>query len=58
MMKFLGVITNDSSDVQEKGQGQWSKVKVTEAKAQFSRFRTVTPVWSHIWWWNDAQSLK
>ena len=21
------------------------------------RFRTVTPVWIHIWWWNDAQSL-
>ena len=24
---------------------------------QFSRFRTITPVWIHIWWWNDAQSL-
>ena len=23
----------------------------------FSRFRTVTPVWIHIWRWNDAQSL-
>ena len=22
-----------------------------------SRFRTVTPVWIQIWWWNDAQSL-
>ena len=22
-----------------------------------SCFRTVTPVWIHIWWWNDAQSL-
>ena len=21
------------------------------------RFRTVTPVWIHIWWWNDAYSL-
>ena len=22
-----------------------------------SRFQTITPVWFHIWWWNDAQSL-
>ena len=21
------------------------------------RFRTVTPVWIHIWWWNDTYSL-
>ena len=34
-----------------------SKVKVTEVKSQLSRFQTVTPVWIHIWWWNDAQSL-
>ena len=26
-------------------------------KTQLSRFRTVTAVWIHIWWWNDAQSL-
>ena len=44
IMKFSGVITNDSSDVHAKGQGQRSKVKVTEAKAQCSRFRTVTPI--------------
>ena len=25
---------------------------------QIRRFRTVTPVWIHIWWWNDAYSLK
>ena len=31
-----------------------SKVKVT---TQLNRFRTVTPVWIHIWWWNDAYSL-
>ena len=30
------------------------KVKVT---AQLNRFRTVTPVWIHIWWWNDTYSL-
>ena len=34
-----------------------SKVKVTEVNTQLSRCRTVTPVWIHIWWWNDAQSL-
>ena len=34
-----------------------SEVKVTEAKTQFSRFRTVTPVWIHIWWCNDSQSF-
>ena len=34
-----------------------SKVKVTEVMTPFSRFRTVTPVWIHIWWWNVAQSL-
>ena len=31
------------------------KVKVTEVMTPFSRFRTVIPVWIHIWWWNDAQ---
>ena len=34
-----------------------SKVKVTEVKTPSSRFRTVTPVWIDIWWWNDAQIL-
>ena len=56
-MKFSGVITNDRSDVHAKGQRQRSKVKVTEVMTPFSRFRTVTPVWIHIWWWNDAYSL-
>ena len=40
-----------------KGQGHRWKVKVTEVITQLSRFRTVTPVWIHMWWWNDAQSL-
>ena len=40
-----------------KGQGQRSKVKVTEVITQLNSFRTVTPVWIHIWWWNDAYSL-
>ena len=57
IMKFSEVITNERSDVHAKGQGQRSKVKVTEVNTQLSRFRTVTPVWIHIWWWNDAQSL-
>ena len=57
IMKFSGVITKDKSDVHAKGQGQRSKVKVTEVTTQLNRFRTVTPVWIHIWWWNDAYSL-
>ena len=57
IMKFSGVIINDQGNVHAKGQGQMSKVKVTEVKTQLSRFWTVTPVWNHIWQWNDAQSL-
>ena len=57
IMKFSWVITNDQSKVHAKGQGQRSKVKVTEVTTQLHRFRTVTPVWIHIWWWNDAYSL-
>ena len=45
------------SDVHAKGQGQRRKVSATEVKTQFSHFRTVTPVWIHIWQWNDVQSL-
>ena len=51
---FSEVITNDKSDVNAKDQGHRSKVKVTEVITQLSRFRTVTPVWIHIWWQNDA----
>ena len=57
IMKFSGVITNDESKVHAKVQGQRSKVKVTEVTTQLNRFRTVTPVWIHIWWWNAAYSL-
>ena len=57
ILKFSGVITIDRHDVHAKGQGQRSKVKVTEFITPCSRFRTVTPVWIHIWRWNDAQSL-
>ena len=28
-----------------------------KVKVKLNRFRTVTPVWSHIWWWNDTYSL-
>ena len=56
IMKFW-VITSDKSDVHAKGQGQRSKVKVTEVTTPLNRFRTVTPVWVHIWWWNGAYSL-
>ena len=57
IMKFSGVITNDQRKAHAKGQGQRSKVKVTEVTTQLNRFRTVTPVSIHIWWWNDAYSL-
>ena len=57
IMKFSEVITNDQCKVHAKGQGQRSKVKVTKVTTQLNRFRTVTPVWIDIWWWNDAYSL-
>ena len=58
IMKFSRVITMVKSDVHAKGQGQRSKVKVTEVNTQLSRFRTLTPVWIHIWQWNHARSWK
>ena len=57
IMKFSGVITNDRRKVHAKDQGQRSKVKVTEVTTHLNSFRTVTPVWIHIWWRNDAYSL-
>ena len=57
IMKFSGVITKDQGNVHAKGQGQRSKVKVTEVTTQLNSFRTVTPVWIHIWWWIDIYSL-
>ena len=57
IIKFSGVIAIDRSAVHAKGQGQRSKVKVTEVKTQFNRLRTVTPVCIYIWQWNDAQRL-
>ena len=45
------VITYDQGEVHAKGRDQMSKVKVTEVKTQPNRFRTVTPIWIHIWWW-------
>ena len=54
---IMKCITNDQSKVHAKGPGQRSKVKVTEVTTQLNRFRTVTPVWIHLWWWNDAYSL-
>ena len=57
IMKFSEVVTTDQGKVHAKGQGQRSKVKVTEVTTQLNRFRTVTPVWIHIWWRNDAYSL-
>ena len=34
------------------------RVKVTEVNTQLSSFRTLTPVWIHIWQWNHAHSWK
>ena len=56
IMKFSGVITNDKSDVHALKRSR-SKVKVTEVNTLLYRFRTVTSVWIHIWWWNNAYSL-
>ena len=53
IMNFSAVFTLDRSDVHAKGQGQMSKVKVTEAITQFNGFRTITPVWIHQRLWND-----
>ena len=57
-MKFSGVITNEQSKVHAQGQGQRSKVKVTEVTTQLNRFRTVTPIWIHIWWRNHAYGVR
>ena len=57
IMKFSGVITRDQGKLHAKGQGQRSKVKVTEVTTQLNRFQTVTPVWIHIWRSNDTYSL-
>ena len=57
ILKFSGVISTGRRDVYAKGQGQRSKVRVTEVLTPFSRFRIVTPDWTHMWQWNNAQSL-
>ena len=57
IMKCSGVIIKDQGRVHTKGQGQRSKVKVTEVTTQHNRFRTVIPLSIHIWRWNDAYSL-
>ena len=57
IMKFPGLITMDQGKIHAKGQGQRLKVKVTEVTTQLNSFRTVTPVWIHIWWWNFTYSL-
>ena len=58
IMKFSEVITMDKSDVHAKGQGQRSRSQRSkQILTQIERFRTLTPVWIHLWLWNDAQSL-
>ena len=58
ILKISGVITMDRCDVHAKGQGQRSKVKVTEVMTPLNRFRTVTPVWIHIWRWSDVAQKR
>ena len=54
IMKFSGVITSDK---------KWRPCKRSRSEVKGRghdpnfRFRTVTPVWIHIWWWNDTYSL-
>ena len=48
-------LTKVMSMQEAKVRGQRSRT--TEVMTPFSRFRTVTPVWIHIWRWEDAQSL-
>ena len=55
--RLVHYVPKDKSDVNAKGRGQRSKVKVAKVNTQLSRFRTATPVWIHIWWWNGAQSF-
>ena len=57
IMKLLLPMTEVMFMQEVKVRGQRSKVNITEVKTQFSCFWTITPVWIHIWWWNDAQSL-
>ena len=40
---------NKRSRSEVKGQGH-------RVKTHLSRFRAITPIWTHMWWWN-AQSL-
>ena len=55
--RLVHYVPKDKSDVNAKGRGQRSKVKVAKVNTQLSRFRTATPVWINIWWWNGAQSF-
>ena len=50
----LLLMTKVRSMQKVKVRGQRSRSEVT---TQLNRFRTVTPVWILIWWWNDAYSL-
>ena len=53
-MEFTGVITIDKIDVYANGQGQRTKVKVTEFQNQFACFRIITQTGFHWWLRNDA----
>ena len=50
IIKFSGVIKLDQGKDHAKGPGQRSKVRGHRGHDPNFRFRTVTPVWIHIWW--------
>ena len=48
-------MTEVRSMQKDKVRGQGSRS--LRCKPKFAVFWTITPVWIHIWWWNDAQSF-
>ena len=48
-------VTKVTSMQKVKVRGQRSRSQ--EVTTQLNCFRTVTPVWIHMWWWNDGYSL-
>ena len=49
----LGTRVRSMQKVKVRGQRSRSQ----RSRPKLNRFRTVTPVWIHIWWWNDTYSL-
>ena len=56
IMKFSGLLPMTKVRSMQTGQPE-VKGQGHRGHNPTYRFRTVTPVWIHIWWWNDAYSL-